>query len=115
MGVAWHPDIPDQLMDVSMQMLATGVGDHLDEFGHLGNVEVGNLLLHHLGRHAGHAGKSRKTLRHVHLLAGGMHGGVAQPGELEIVHVFLGDDVHAPEGEEDVGLDPFAESRVRHH
>jgi hypothetical protein len=37
------------------------------------------------------------------------------PSQVQIVHMFLGDDVQTPEREEDVGLDPFTQRGVGHH
>jgi hypothetical protein len=95
------------------------VGQHLQELGHLGDVEVGDLLLQHLRRHPRHAGQAAEALGHV--LLGQLahprrhvHRRVAERGEPQVVHGGLVDHVHAPEGEEDVGLDALTEGAVGH-
>jgi hypothetical protein len=72
--------------------------DEVEELRHLGDVEVGDLLAHHLGGHRGHARQAHHRVRHVGR-------GVAQGDELQVAHRLLVDDLEAPEGEEDVDLD----------
>jgi hypothetical protein len=46
------------------------------------------------------------------LWPGMVHRGVADEGELQVAHRRLVDDVEAPEGEEQVGLDALAEAAL---
>ena len=64
-----------------------------------------DLLLHLVRGHRGHAGQAAEALRHV-------GGGVAEHGELQVVHPRLGDHVEAPEGEEQVRLHALAQCGV---
>jgi hypothetical protein len=91
----------------------TGPTEQLEELGDLGHVLLGDLLLEHGGRRRGRAGKGAEHVVDAHAaVARRVHRCVADEGELEVAHRRLGDDVEAPEGEEQVGLDPLAQGGV---
>ena len=75
-----------------------GVGDHLDELGDGGDVELLHLVVHVSGDH-------RRDARQAADHGGDVQAGVADGGQLDVLVAGLVDGVEAEEREEQVGLD----------
>jgi hypothetical protein len=73
----------------------------LDEFTDRGEVQLGDLSAHHPACHVRH---TRDQAHQGGDVERGVHGGIANRGNVKTIHLLLGDNIQTPECEENVDI-----------